>query len=82
MINSVIVWLIFVAVVAVLCFSKPNAGRLFFGLFFLAFANTKFVTRYILLYCLLRSKECVGPSFQEKSKTIFNLCTCILLPVS
>ena len=38
MINAVIVWLIFVVAVAVLCFAKPNAGRIFLGLFFLAMA--------------------------------------------
>ncbi len=38
MINSVIVWLIFVLSVAVMCLVKPNAERLFIGLFFLVMA--------------------------------------------
>ncbi len=38
MINAVIVWLIFVVAVAILCLAKPNAGRIFLGLFFLATA--------------------------------------------
>ena len=38
MINALIVWLIFVAAVAVLCLAKPNTGCIFIGLFFLAMA--------------------------------------------
>jgi hypothetical protein len=36
MVDPVIVWLIFVVAVAALCMAKPNAGRIFLGLFYMA----------------------------------------------
>jgi len=53
MIDPLTVWLIFILAVTALCLAKPNAGRIFLGLFYLAMAigiNIVLVLLYSQLY--------------------------------